>query len=47
MVGQENVIIPGDPEREQESIRSKAGIPLNEKVIEDLKEIAEKLQVPF
>ncbi|MEP2668249.1 MAG: Ldh family oxidoreductase [Cyclobacteriaceae bacterium] len=45
--GQEKVIIPGDPEREQESIRRKAGIPLNEKVIEDLKEIAEKLQVPF
>lgn len=47
IVGQEKVIIPGDPEREQESIRRKEGIPLNEKVIEDLKEIAEKLQVPF
>lgn len=47
VVGQEKVIIPGDPEREQENIRRKVGIPLNEKVIEDLKEIAEKLQVPF
>lgn len=47
VVGQEKVIIPGDPEREQENIRRKVGIPLNEKVIEDLKEIAEKLQVLF
>lgn len=47
VVGQEKVIIPGDPEREQENIRRKVGIPLNEKVIEDLKEIADKLQVPF
>jgi len=44
---QEKVIIPGDPEREQEAIRSKSGIPLNEKVVKDLKEVAEKLQVPF
>ncbi|MEQ9412866.1 MAG: Ldh family oxidoreductase, partial [Cyclobacteriaceae bacterium] len=47
IVGQHKVIIPGDPEREQEKIRSKEGIPLNEKVVEDLKEIAKKLQVAF
>ncbi|MEQ8362707.1 MAG: Ldh family oxidoreductase [Cyclobacteriaceae bacterium] len=47
IVGQQKVIIPGDPEREQERIRTKEGIPLNEKVVEDLKEIAEKLQVKF
>lgn len=45
--GQEKVIIPGDPEREQEAIRLKEGIHLNERVVEDLKEIANKLQVPF
>jgi len=45
--GQEKVIIPGDPEREQEVIRLKEGIHLNERVVEDLKEIANKLQVPF
>ena len=47
IAGQEKVIIPGDPEREQEKIRRKEGILLNEKVVDDLKEIAEKLQVPF
>ena len=44
---QDRVIIPGDPEREEEAIRSKNGIPLNEKVVADLKEVAEKFQVPF
>lgn len=47
IAGQDRVIIPGDPEREQEAIRLKEGIPLNEKVIEDLKEVGKKLQVPF
>lgn len=47
VAGQERVIIPGDPEREQESIRSKKGIPLNEKVVADLKEVGEKLNVAF
>ncbi|HRK52496.1 MAG TPA: Ldh family oxidoreductase [Cyclobacteriaceae bacterium] len=47
IAGQEKVIIPGDPEREQEKIRSKEGILLNEMVVEDLKEIAKKLQVSF
>lgn len=45
--GQDHVIIPGDPEREQEAIRSKEGIPLNEKVVTDLKEVAEKLKINF
>jgi len=47
IAGQERVIIRGDPEREQEKIRSKEGILLNEMVVEDLKEIAKKLQVSF
>ncbi len=45
--GQPKVIIPGDPEREQEVIRAKNGIPLNEKVVEDLKALAEKLNLTF
>lgn len=45
--GEERVIIPGDPEREQEAIRSKQGIPLNDKVVQDLKALGEKLGVPF
>lgn len=45
--GQERVVIPGDPEREQEALRAKNGIPLNEKVVADLKEVAEKLNVSF
>lgn len=47
VAGQEKIIIPGDPEREQEKIRLIEGIQLNEKVVEDLKEIARKLQVNF
>ena len=38
--GEENVIIPGDPEREMEAKRKKDGIPVNPKVEEDLKELA-------
>ena len=45
--GQERVVIPGDPEREQEAIRSKEGIPLNEKVIADLTALGKKLGVDF
>lgn len=47
VAGQEKVIIPGDPEREQEALRLKNGIPLNEKVVADLEEVAEKLKVTF
>jgi L-2-hydroxycarboxylate dehydrogenase (NAD+) len=45
--GQPAVVIPGDPERESEAIRKKEGIPLNEKVVIDLKELAIKLNVKF
>ena len=38
--GEERVIIPGDPEREMEELRRKDGIPINPKVVEDLKELA-------
>jgi LDH2 family malate/lactate/ureidoglycolate dehydrogenase len=43
--GQPAVVIPGDPEREYESIRMNEGIPLNEKVVQDLKEVGAKMNV--
>jgi LDH2 family malate/lactate/ureidoglycolate dehydrogenase len=43
--GQSRVVIPGDPEREAENERMNEGIPLNEKVVEDLKQLAEKLNI--
>jgi len=41
------VLIPGEPERECEKIRMKNGIPLMPSVIEDLKQLAEKMKVEF
>jgi L-2-hydroxycarboxylate dehydrogenase (NAD+) len=45
--GQQHVIIPGDPERETNIERSKNGIPLNTKVVEDLAALGERLNIPF
>jgi L-2-hydroxycarboxylate dehydrogenase (NAD+) len=45
--GQPRVLIPGDPEREMNAIRIKEGIPLNPKVVEDLKELAKKFDLTF
>ena len=45
--GQERVIIPGDPERETEEIRMKEGIPINPKVVEDLKELGASFGLQF
>ncbi len=45
--GQPAVIIPGDPERESEIERMKSGIPLDPKVVDDLKELGGKLGVKF
>ncbi|MEQ8244717.1 Ldh family oxidoreductase [Fulvivirga sp.] len=39
------VLIPGDPEREFEAERSKNGIPLNENVVKDLQELAQKFSL--
>ncbi|HMV09701.1 MAG TPA: Ldh family oxidoreductase [Cyclobacteriaceae bacterium] len=47
VAGQPKVLIPGDPEREMNAIRLKEGIPLNEKVVEDLKELAKKFDLNF
>jgi L-2-hydroxycarboxylate dehydrogenase (NAD+) len=44
---QDKVLIPGDPEREFEAERRKNGIPLLDKVVEDLTELGEKMGVPF
>ncbi len=45
--GHEKVLIPGDPEREMETIRMKEGIPLVESVVADLKEVADKFSLKF
>jgi len=44
---QPKVIIPGDPEREMESLRMNKGIPLLKPVIEDLKFLGEKFNIQF
>ncbi|MEM9830960.1 MAG: Ldh family oxidoreductase [Bacteroidota bacterium] len=43
--GQEKVLIPGDPEREQEQIRKEKGIPLLPPVIESLQQLADKFDL--
>jgi L-2-hydroxycarboxylate dehydrogenase (NAD+) len=45
--GEEQVIIPGDPEREMESNRMAAGIPLLHSVAEDLSFLGEKFGIPL
>jgi len=40
-------LIPGDPEREAEAIRSKDGIPLIKPVVDDLLDISQKSGIPF
>jgi L-2-hydroxycarboxylate dehydrogenase (NAD+) len=40
-------LIPGDPEREAEEIRSREGIPLIKPVVDDLLDISRKTGVPF
>jgi len=45
--GQKKVLIPGDPEREMETERMTNGIPLLSPVVDDLKFLSEKFDVPF
>jgi L-2-hydroxycarboxylate dehydrogenase (NAD+) len=40
VAGQEHVLIPGDPERKMAEQRIQTGIPVNEKVVEDLEALA-------
>jgi len=43
--GQDEVIIPGEPEYRAQLIREKEGIPLIDKVYNDLLEIADDLKL--
>ena len=45
--GTNGPLIPGDPEREAEKIRSKDGIPLLKVVVDDLIDISKKTRIPF
>jgi LDH2 family malate/lactate/ureidoglycolate dehydrogenase len=45
--GTHGPLIPGDPEREAEAVRSKEGIPLIKPVVDDLLEISRKTGIPF
>ncbi|HEY9489422.1 MAG TPA: Ldh family oxidoreductase [Chryseosolibacter sp.] len=45
--GVDRVLIPGDPEREMAAERINSGIPVNGKVVEDLKELATRFSLSF
>jgi L-2-hydroxycarboxylate dehydrogenase (NAD+) len=45
--GTNGPLIPGDPEREAETIRSKEGIPLIKPVVDDLLDISARTGIPF
>ncbi|MGV3528281.1 MAG: Ldh family oxidoreductase [Flavisolibacter sp.] len=45
--GQEQVLIPGDPEREMEKERRETGIPLLGPVVNDLQYLSEKFELPL
>jgi L-2-hydroxycarboxylate dehydrogenase (NAD+) len=45
--GEEKVLVPGDPEREFEKERMHNGIDLLQTIADDLKQVGEKLGVPF
>ena len=45
--GTNGPLIPGDPEREAEAIRSKEGIPLLKPVVDDLLDISKKTGITF
>ena len=45
--GTNGPLIPSDPEREVESIRSKEGVPLIKPVVDDLMDISKKTGIAF
>ena len=47
LAGHTSVMVPGEPEHEMILKRSKEGIPLSEKVVEDLKMLGEKFSLSF
>jgi L-2-hydroxycarboxylate dehydrogenase (NAD+) len=42
---QQKVLIPGDPERQTEQIRRSKGIPIIQSVVEELRQLSEKLNI--
>ena len=45
--GTNGPLIPGDPEREAEAIRSRVGVPLIKPVVDDLLDLSRKTGIPF
>ena len=45
--GTPGVLVPGDPERQAEAIRSKEGIPLVAAVVDDLRDVAMQTGISF
>jgi L-2-hydroxycarboxylate dehydrogenase (NAD+) len=45
--GTDGPLIPGDPEREAEKVRSKDGVPLIMPVVEELRAISKKIGIPL
>src|SRR6202521_495151 len=45
--GTNGPLIPGDPERDAEKVRSKQGVPLIMPVVDELRVISKKIRVPF
>ena len=45
--GTDGPLIPGDPEREAEAIRTKEGIPLIKPVVDDLLDISKRTGISF
>lgn len=45
--GTDGPLLPGDPEREQEAIRAKEGVPVVAPVVKDLQEIAKSTGIPL
>lgn len=43
--GEEKVLVPGDPEREMETVRMRSGIPVVESVAEELRQLGKRLEV--
>ncbi len=42
----QQVLIPGDPERQSRALRMEKGIPLHPRVVQDLLQVAQKLDLP-
>lgn len=47
MPGEERVLVPGQPEYEEEARRRAEGIPINQSIIDDLQATAIELEIPF